>query len=246
MVEGLEVAGEEVLFCPVELGDEFRVFLIESRVGDGSPIRIDPYGYPLMIEPVDGMVREGGVDVGLEIAGGADLEMDMALPELSHQCCVFGATDAVADTGRMEVGEGFPDAFGSLGLSGVGRTGDAVVMGILKGGDMVGDGIAGFIGGDVEADDMRGPTGDLFIVEFFGEFCGLQALFFCVVAEGAEDEAGLDTGFLDTLGYGAVDDGDYLFGVETFLAMLERCETELSVDDMVLLQLVEEIEGGQA
>lgn len=73
VVEGFEVAGEEVLFCPVELGGESRVFAIEGGVGDGSPIGIDTYGYSLTVEPVDRVVGEGGVNVCLQIAGGADL-----------------------------------------------------------------------------------------------------------------------------------------------------------------------------
>jgi len=117
---------------------------------------------------------------------------------------VFDAADAMADAGGLKGFEGFPDAGWACGFSGVGGAVEAVVLCVLEGGDVGGDGKAGFVSGDVEGCDAGA-------LELMDEVRRLQALRFSEVAEGTEDEAGFYAGVADALFGGTVDGGDYGF-----------------------------------
>jgi hypothetical protein len=123
---------------------------------------------------------------------------------------VFDASDTMADAGRVEIVQCFPNTFRSGGFPGMGGAGDVVGMGIAEGGDMVFDGIAGLISGDVEAYDMA-------FSEFFDECYGLQALLFAEMTQGAKDDAHPDAGGFDAFGHSAVHGGHHLLGGEAFL-----------------------------
>ena len=58
---------------------------------------------------------------------------------------------------------------------------------------------------------------------------GLKALFGVEVAQGAEDEAGLDASGADALLRRAIDGGDDGFGCEAIVGMQERSEAEFGV-----------------
>ena len=119
----------------------------------------------------------------------------------------------MADAGRVEIVQCFPNTFGAGGFPGVGGTRDVVGMGIAEGGDVVFDGISGFIAGDVEAYDVA-------FSEFFDECYGLQALLFAEMAQGAKDDAHPDAGRFDAFIDGVVDGRDHLLWREAFLQVL--------------------------
>lgn len=103
MIDGGEVAGEEIGFCPVELFFEAFVLLRERGVRDGAAVGADIDRDFEPIELINGMIREGFVHICLQVAGGADLEEDIRLFEMTREGGVFDASDPMADAGRMEI-----------------------------------------------------------------------------------------------------------------------------------------------
>lgn len=66
------------------------------------------------------------------------------------------------------------------------------------------------------------------------------------MTEGAEYHAHLYAGLFASFGYGLIDGGYDLGRGESFFEMLQGGEADLGVNNMILLQLVEHIEGGYA
>ena len=108
--EGFAVADFEVLVGPVELSAKAGVLLLESDVGDGAGVGADAERDAGAVKAVDGVVGVGRGGAGLDVAGGTDFEMDLVVGEVLDQGWVFDAADAVADAGRLEGLQGFPDA----------------------------------------------------------------------------------------------------------------------------------------
>jgi len=108
--EGFSIAGLEILIGPVELTAEARVFLLEGDVGDGARVGADTEGDACSKKAFDGVGCVGGDSAGLHVAGGTDFEMDAFVGEMADESRVFDAADAVADAGRLEGLQGFPDA----------------------------------------------------------------------------------------------------------------------------------------
>jgi hypothetical protein len=203
--EGFAVAGGELVVGPGEVFAEASVLLLEGHVGDGACVSVDAEGDAGLVEPIDAMFGVAGSRAGLYVAAGADFEVNARVCEMANEGGIFDAADAVADAGWLEVLERFPDAGGSAGFAGVGGAMEAVFDGVAKGWDVRGNWKSGFVAGDVEG-------GDAGAGELLDEVRGLEALFRGEVTEGAEDEAGLDTGGADALLGGAVDGGDDDFG----------------------------------
>ena len=118
--EGFAVAGLKIVIGPLELVAEAGVFTLECDVGDGAGVSADAEWDAGAIEAVDGVVGVGEGGAGLYVAGRADFEVDVAVGEMLDECGVFNAADAVADAGWLEGFEGFPNAAGACGFSGVG------------------------------------------------------------------------------------------------------------------------------
>lgn len=149
----------------------FPVFGVEGGIGDGSTVGIDIQRNAGAIEFVDGVMVDIGVDICLQIAGGAAFEEDIFFFKGRHECGVFDGSDTVAYAGWVKVLQGLPNALGAFGFACVGSAGDMMLMGVLKGGDMVVDGEASLAGGDVESDDMG-------TFELLHQLNGLHALGF--------------------------------------------------------------------
>ena len=80
MVDGCEVAGEEVGFLPMELVGELCVLPVQGGGRDGPAVGADTDGDFELAEFVDRMVGEIRVHVGLQVADGADLQQDVFFP----------------------------------------------------------------------------------------------------------------------------------------------------------------------
>ena len=119
---------------------------------------------------------------------------------------IFDASDAVAHAGGLEELERFPNAVGAARFSCMRGAMQAVFDGVAVSGDVRGDWEACFVAGDIEGCDAGAR-------ELMDEVRGLQALFGVEVAQGAENEAGLDAGGADALLNGAIDGFDDDFGV---------------------------------
>jgi hypothetical protein len=105
---------------------------------------------------------------------------------------------------------------------------------VTVGGDVRLDGKAGFVSGDVEGDDARAS-------EVPHKLYRLEALRGVEVAEGAEDEAGLDAGGADALLGGSIDEGDDSFGCESLRGVQQGSEAEFGVEDVVSTELIKKI-----
>ena len=232
--EGLAVAVDQFVIAPLEVLAEAGVFLFERHVGDGAGVGADAEGDAVAIELIDAMVCVGGGGAGLDVAAGADLEMDAMGAEVVNERGIFDAADAVADAGGLEVSQRLPHAAGTGGFTGVRGAVQAFFDGEAVGGDMGLDGESGFIAGDIECDDAR--TGEL-----LNEPGGLEALRGVEVTKCAEDEAGFDAGGADGVLGGAIDGGDDSFGCESLIRVEERRETEFGVDDVVGAELLKDI-----
>jgi len=239
MVDSRQVTGKEIRSFPVELADQPEVFPVQGRIGDGAAVRIDIQRNSGFVEAVYRVVGQVGVHIGLEVAGRANFEEDVLFAEVAGQGGIFYASDAVAYASGMKVVQRFPDAFRSGSFTGVGRTGNAVGVGVMECGDVFGYGIACFVGGDVEADDV-------FVPKFFNQFYCSHALCVVEMPECAEYYADPDAGFFYTLVYGAIDGGDDLFSGEALVEVLEGREAYLGIDDVVFFELVEYVQGDEA
>lgn len=222
----------------MEVLAEEGVLVFEGDVGDGAAVGVDVEGDSGAVEAVDGVLGVLAGGAGLDVAGGAELEVDVLRAEVLDEGWVFDAADAVADAGGAEVAEGLPYAVGSEGFAGVGGAVEVVVDGVAEGGDVRGEGEAGLVAGDVEC-------GDAGALELVDEMGGQERLLGGVVAESAEDEAGFDAGGGDAALGGAVDGRDDLVRGEAALEVEEWGETDLGVEDAVAGELVEDVFGDE-
>src|SRR5579872_4153109 len=105
---------------------------------------------------------------------------------------------------------------------------DVVRVRILESGDMVIDGITGFIAGNIEAYDMVCAA-----PEFFHQLYRLHALFFGEMPQGTEEETHLNARFSDAFVNGCVDGFDDLVGGEAFFQVFKGGKPELGIDDVL-------------
>src|SRR5579863_3519928 len=105
---------------------------------------------------------------------------------------VFNAARAMADARWAQVFQAFPYAVRPARFPGVNGARNALLRGILEGGNMREDRIARLVSSQVNARYMPAPKA-------FNQFHRRQALLRRVMAQGAEDETRLDACFLADL-----------------------------------------------
>jgi len=183
------------------------VFSAEGYVGDGPAVGADIQQNLGFIEPVHRMMGEVGVHIGLQVAAGANFQKYLFFTQIPEERRIFYASDAVTYPGGMKILQGFPDAVGSCGFTGVGGAGDTMGIGVAEGGDVRIDGIACLVAGNVKAGDVTAP-------EFFYQPYGFHALLTVKMPERAKDHTDLYTGLADAFVHRAVYCSDNLFGRE--------------------------------
>ena len=102
---------------------------------------------------LDRVICERGRDVRLHVGGGADLQMDPFLAQMSHQARVLDAAHAVADARGLEVLERLPHAPRAPRLAGMRRSVDPVLDRMAERRYVRVNRIARLVSGDVQPDN---------------------------------------------------------------------------------------------
>ena len=188
-------------------------------------------------ERSDGVVLQAGHHLGVEVAGGADLQGGATAGQLFHQLGVLDSVDAVADAGGTEL-QGGPDALRTGGLTGVDGGGQVVGLGLLEDG-------AEHIGGE----DALG-TGDVHAADHIAQVLvdhlhGLQVgTFIGVAAHAAQQQACADGGILLHAPLGAADGGFHHLGLgQALLGGQLGGKADLGVAQASLGQVLHQLEG---
>ena len=97
------------------------------------------------------MLVQGVKDIYLDIAGRADLEVNVPLFQEFDKGRILYTSYAMANSGGLKIFEGLPDALRPFGFAGMRRAGDPMGLGEAKRFDVIVDRKPRLVGGDIKS-----------------------------------------------------------------------------------------------
>jgi hypothetical protein len=174
-VDRADVAFQEIGCAPSEGRCQFLVFETKCDGCQGTVIGADAQRYILTLQSVNAVIGIGWEHIELDVAGWADLQMNVLLSEISNQRRILDASHTVANAGRLDHLQGFPNTLRPTCLARVRGERQVMIRREPERFKMCSEWIARFVTRQVKSNDPAAA-------ELIDQLHGLQTLLGCEVS----------------------------------------------------------------